>query len=349
MLSRLRLLLRSSGTIQVVGLSILAAVMGAIVWSAATATVYESTASYVVRASVADESDLVRATATLSTSDEIAATFASIGGSDNLRDQTQEAAGLSAAAMSDITVISEVIPNTNVLRVGARGTDPGATFAAASAAGARLSEFISLTEPVFELVPLDTAQPAEATAGRGGVVFFAGAALLGAVVGFALDALLARKEPTPALRSVLDNNVPVFNRRYLSLRLTEERSRAALSARPFSVGVAQLIAPEDLRISAEQSRPPSDDDLEFLVETIQPTLRSQDILGHDGDGRLVVIFPNRHLDDARATVEGWRRDGAEAFVEEGFRRRMVVTVAACEYDAGMFVGDSGAQSVVTEL
>lgn len=336
----------------VIGNGVTVAVGLVAIWVNQQPDIYVSSGSYVARAHVTDPSDLVRATATLAASDEIVSTYAGIATSELIETQARDAPGLNGEDPFNTEATSSVVPGTNVLLVGARSRDPQSALDMAVAVGDLTEAYVRDLNGVFFLVALDP-PTAPSKLATGSAPTFAGAAILGLLVGLGVARALDRSFPVPRsrarLRNVVDYQSSAHNRRYLELRLSEEVSRSRDLEEPFSLGVLQLTRHQHGHDEEHQQALFTDADLRTVAECMRSSLRDHDILAHLGRGRFVAILPNLDLDEANSLVQKWRKAATEALLRENVDRDVRVGVGACEYDSSLFVGDPEAEFIASQL
>lgn len=322
-------------------------------WAQQRAPVYTSEGSYVVRADVADASDLVRATVALTDTDDIVATYARIARSSLIADQAREGLGLTEAQVRAVEVTSSVVPDANLVVIGARSDDPRLARAVATSAGALTEAYVRAGNDAYLLVGLDapTLPEEPISRGTGRMAALGGAA--GLAVGLGLAVAAERGMPSAPPRSrpreVVDERSHAYTRRYLALRLHEEISRSGAPDHLFSVGVLQVLRRRPHGAEAEDPATLTDAQLSAVTASIAGTLREQDVLGHLGQSRFAAILPNVDLDGARTLVQQWRRSIAPTLLRDRMGRDFMVSVAACQFERSGFVGDPEAELIVSSL
>ena len=322
-------------------------------WAWQRAPLYTSEGSYVVRADVADASDLVRATVALTDTDDIVSTYARIARSSLIAGQARERLGLTEAEANAVEVTSSVVPDANLVLIGARSGDPRLARAMATSAGELTEAYVRAGNDAYLLVGLDapTRPGAPSSRGVGGMIALGGAAGLAVGLGLAVAAErgLPSAPPRGRLREAVDERSHAYNRRYLGMRLHEEISRSGAPGHRFSVGVLQVLRRRPHGAEAEDLAALTDAQLRSVNTCIRETLREQDILGHLGQGRFAAILPNVEINGARALVQEWRRSIAPALLRDRMGRDFMVSVAACQFERSGFVGDPEAELIVSTL
>ncbi len=321
----------------VVALTAIVAAVVAFAWASRGQALYASEGTYVVGALAANESELVRATATLTASDEITATFAEIAGSELVADQARNDLSAAGGPATDdsLEITSAVVPDTNILKIGARADDPQVAQAMAAAVGEATQEFVREIDDLFVLTALDAPALPDASAGRPVGWIVLGAAMLGLVasttVAVAVESQHTLSSPRVRLRNIVDERSTAFNRRYMVLRFDEEISRCQTADAKFSLIVMQ-IEMRHRRLSDEPLPATfSDEELRLIVGGLRQTLIEPEMLGYVGESRFVAILPNVELEQARSVVEAWKTVTATAFQRHSLVHDVEFTVRACEY------------------
>jgi GGDEF domain-containing protein len=314
---------------------------------------YVAEGSYVVRVSVADDSDRVRAAATLSSTDKIMSTYAGIARSSLVAARARENLELSEREADTVEVTSSVVPGSNIVLIGARSQDPGLALDMATVAGDLTASYVRGQDYEFLLTPLDEPTLPQEPKGSGGAELITKWGLIGLGLGVGLAVAtehgLPAGPPRRRLRRIIDERSSAYSRRYFQMRLHEELSRSRGAGRPFSVGVLQVLRRRPQGVEVEEPARLSDAELAGITAGIRQTLRQQDILGHLGRGRFAAILPDVDLDDARDLVTQWRRSTSPRLLPDPLGRDLTVSVSACEFRSTSFVGDPEAELVVSAL
>jgi GGDEF domain-containing protein len=322
-------------------------------WAAQRPPQYVAEGSYVVRVSVDEADELVRATGALAETDEIASTYVSVARSSRIAELARARLGLSRAELEDVEVTSSVVPDANVVLIGARSSDPRLSLDMATAAGELTEQYVGGDGTAFLLEELDPARLPGAPVDRPVSMFLAGAALVGLALGLGLAAVAERLRPSgalpPRLRRVFDDQSATYTKQYFEMRLAQEVARSRRAHHTFSVGVLQVLRRRPDGVEAEDPARLTEAEMAAVSTGISRTLRDHDILGHLGRGRFAAILPDMGLADARDLVLGWRRLPAGALSRDRRGRDFTVTVSACEYEPSGFVGDPDAERIVSDL
>ena len=116
---------------------------------------FESTGTWVVRPREGESGEVVRATDALNRGVEINSTYARIARSDVIKGRAKEDLISNGVPTSGLSVVARVVPGTNIIEIGAKGHDPVAVTAYASAVGDQTAEYLDETGEVFQLQLLD--------------------------------------------------------------------------------------------------------------------------------------------------------------------------------------------------
>lgn len=288
-------------------------------------SIYESSTTLVVRPRTSISEDAVRAIDTLSRRVEITTTYASIARSRLIKDRAINRLGLSAEERSDLKVTSKVVTGSNLLEIGVQGTDPDTVAVFAAAVGIETEEYIAGLDEAFKLTVLDDARtpknPIDANKRTTVVLGAAMGLLLG--VGLALlveqlgwptfDVTRFSRTPWPADRfNIIDRETNVHNEAYLLMRTGQELARSRRSG-PVCVGVIKVQARD---VDTDVAEDPSRRDLRAIVETIQPTIRDEDLLAYVGSGSFVVMLPEVDSEYAGQLLTNWAEDVARFSANE---------------------------------
>lgn len=323
-------------------------------WAERQPHYYEAESSYIVRAAVDDVSNVVRATVTLTASDQIMETYVGIAASDALAARAQAALGILDGDRPSIEVTSRTLPGTNVILIGARSPDPELALAMALRVGRITEEYIADLNDVFVLAALDLASPPIAPSGPssavasaiGGAIALAAAVVVLSIVEYRRPRAWHHRQ----LKNIFDPETATYSSRYLGRRLREEVARSQYTGQPFSVGLLEPVRRERANSEGEEELAAITlAETDALAASIKATLRPQDMLGHLGQGRFAAILPGVGLDQAQQVVARWRRATTLLLLDGHLDRDVVVKAAACQYDPPLFVGDAEAEQLVNSL
>jgi diguanylate cyclase (GGDEF)-like protein len=272
--------------------------------------VYQSSATFIIRpqaAAAADSSEFVRAVDTLSNRLSINTTFAEVASSTAIKNQAMEALGLSASERRNLSVSSQVIAGTNVLRITVQGLDPVVARDMAQAVSIETVEYVRNLYEVFELEPLDAAEQSNTPISPNKTLNIAVGAFLGLLLGVSLVFLLEYlKEPIEEDISfnIIDPETGVYNKSYLMLRLRQEMSRTWRNHYSLSVALIE-ISNRSLASGSSQQVPPAKASLQ-ITSVLGSNTRDEDILAHLGDSIFALVLPDMPGKAAKDLLEDTR-------------------------------------------
>ena len=288
--------------------------------------VYQSSATFIIRphaAATADSAEFVRAVDTLSNRLSINTTFAEVASSTIIKNQAIEALGLSVSERRNLSVSSQVIAGTNVLRITVQGLDPVIVRDMTQAVSVETVNYVRNLYEVFELEPLDSAEQSNNPISPNKTLNIAVGAFLGLLLGVSLVFLLEYlKEPIEEDISfnIIDPETGVYNKAYLMLRLRQEMSRTWRNHYSLSVALIE-INNRSLASGSSQQVPPAKASLQ-ITSVLGSNTRDEDILAHLGDSIFVLVLPDMPGEAAKDLLEDTRvkiglRSSDEAATESG--------------------------------
>lgn len=183
-------------------LTMLAAVTAAVVATSRMPAQYQSLSRYVVgpNADLVQDTDLLRSLDTLERG-TIIATYAEIFGSESVTSAAHQEIQLAKQAAEDYLITSYGLPETNILVISVRGTDPNMVMKLNQAVANQGLAYIETLNQVYSLNLLDAPQQPDAPVGPD-QLRNVGIAL---VLGIGLGGMLAllRTSIVPATRPVM--------------------------------------------------------------------------------------------------------------------------------------------------
>jgi capsular polysaccharide biosynthesis protein/GGDEF domain-containing protein len=312
-------------------------------------TAYEATGSALIRPrSPATDSEAIDASDLLVQSVKIAETYAAVAHSDMIRDRAE--ADLDPwIDPSGVAIDAEVMTDTNVLSISARGTDPEAVHAMSEAVLQETIAYATSLNDAFQLSLLDEPAPPQPVGPNKaltiaiGVVF---GVLLAVVLALFAEYLKGGLDPDGPL---VDPRTGLHNEWYLRTRLLEEMRRADRTGRAFVVAAFRVTMRH--AGDGEPLRAPRDDDLHRIGELLQLTIPEDVVLAHLGSGEFGAILPDIDRPAADRIVARWE-EGILA-VLHALRDRAgalpYVTRSLCRYHDQRFVGDREARLAALSL
>jgi succinoglycan biosynthesis transport protein ExoP len=151
--------------------------------------VYQTSATYIVRpvVTVEDERNLLSGLEVVSRRAEIGSTYAEVASSRLIKTRAAEKLGLSSAQRRALSVDSQLVAGTNVLKIAVSGTDPVLLRDFADAVGMETMAYVEELYETYQLTPLDTATVPGSPVKPDKALNLA----LGAILGLVLGAFLA--------------------------------------------------------------------------------------------------------------------------------------------------------------
>jgi len=346
---------------KIVGAVALATIAVAAFLVSRQASVYEASGTYVVRPVSLEVTESLRATDALNRGVEINSTFARIARSDVVKRRAREAVESAGLSTSGVSATSSVVPDTNILELGARGRDPEAVAAYATAVGEETAAYLREIGEVFSLEQLDTPEvPSSAVASNKSLTMALSVVLglaAGAALAFAVEYLSERT--TPAGLNITDSRTGTYSEEYFRLRLRQEMSRCGVppgmpsrrdlpesqggSESPtFSLALLHLQAADS---GHNGSGSVLAYDLRLAAQTLLPRLRDQDVLAYIGNDTFAVIFPDLPCTPARELLTGWNHHISETTRKSHAKTTIRASLRVCECDAGGLLGDEDSMRV----
>lgn len=283
----LRMLQRSWWIVMV---SVLAAMVIALITSYMTMPIYQTTARFIVSPNstlITGGNNVLNSLATLDKR-SIITTYAEILNSSRIYQETTDLLKLSAADLANYTHTTVVLPDTNILELSVEGPNPSTVAALANSIGQRAVEYTQGFYQVYDLNLLDPATPPVVPIRPQPVRDTGIAIVLGLAVGVAL-ALVRELLRTPLesflQQSTLDGVSLAFSRRTFERRL--EESTAAVGA-TLSLCLVELQGLSNYIEMLPQ--PILQDVLRNVTQTLKNQLRGNDIVGRWDDDRFAVLL-----------------------------------------------------------
>jgi diguanylate cyclase (GGDEF)-like protein len=266
--------------------------------------VYETTATFVVSPNTRfdDAKSFLTGLDTLSRRSEIASTYAEIATSRSIKMAAATALGLSPEQKKSLTVDSQLLAGTNILRITVQGNDPSLVRDFANAVGAETVVYARELYELHDLKALDSATRPTSPI-RPNKPLYLG---LGGTLGLALAAGLAffaEYLQTPLQQashlSLLDDETGAYNERYLVQRLDQEMSRAKRNKYHLSLALLRVHCPDGVGKS-----PLARSEVLRKVSTLlRRQLRKEDILARYDELDFAFVLPDVPGADAKASVE----------------------------------------------
>lgn len=289
--------------------------------------IYESSATFIIRphaASTAGSEEFVKAVDTLSNRVAINTTFAEVANSNIIKDRAIEALDLPAGERSGLSVSSQVVAGTNVLRITVSGSNPVTVRDLTEAVSIETVNYVRNLYEVFELEPLDLAEQATKPVSPNKTLNIAVGVFLGLLLGVSLIFLLEYlNEPIEEDLSfnIIDPETGVYNKAYLMLRLRQEMSRTWRNHYSLSVALIE-VNNRNLASGSSQQIPPAKASLQ-ITAALGSNMRDEDILAYLGSSMFALLLPDMPGKAAKDLLEDMRvkiglHSPDEAITEKGF-------------------------------
>jgi diguanylate cyclase (GGDEF)-like protein len=267
---------------------------------------YLSTATFVVSPSSAfqDTKSFISGLDILSRRSEIATTYSEVALSRTVRKAALDALGLPLEQRRSVSVSSQLLAGTNILKITVEAQDPTLAKSVADVTGAETITYAkSLYEP-FVLRPLDEAtlpnSPSKPNKRMNIILGGVFGLVLGAGLAFLAEYLRTPPETTVEM-SIIDANTSVYNKDYFLQRLGIEMARARRQRYPLSVALWNV----DHLGTLQGMRPPEARN-ELLRKTaviLKQYLREEDLVAYFGDASFALLLPDMSGEAAKAMVD----------------------------------------------
>lgn len=273
------------------------------IWTNLQQTIYETTATYIIRPreGVITDDKFVAALDMVSRRVEINTTFAEVAGSKLIKDMAVATLELAADQRKQLSVSGSVVGGTNILSITAQSTDPVVARDFANAVGVETVKYVSGLYDVFELQPLDAARiPSRPISPNLPLNMMMGA-FFGLALGIGL-AFLVEYIKTPFVEAdtfnIIDRDTGAYNKSYLTLRLGQEMNRAKRNKYPLSLGLIRV----EFQGEAFSNRDRVAAMRMFKILT-ERSIREEDILACFNGDTFAILFPHMPALKARDFVE----------------------------------------------
>ncbi len=287
--------------------ALLISVTSALVFTYSQTPIYRSSATFIVSpsGSIGGLSDIFRGIDQLSKRDGIMLTYTEIATSRTILDTVYKKMGLTPEQLKFLSVDSELIPSTNIIKITVESNDPALTKDCANLVGEETIEYVHKLYEIYDMKLLDPAylptSPSKPKKAQNLMLAVILGSVLGGGLAFLADYL---RSPTTSIGSVniIDNDTGVYNRHYFLQRLREELRRSARRRYPLSLG---LMAIERLDV-IEGIRLPQlrNEVLRQVAFYIKQYLREEDIMARFEGEKFAFILPDT---DGRSAQEILRR------------------------------------------
>lgn len=267
---------------------------------------YQAAATFVVAptGSFEDVRSFASGLDILSRRSEIATTYAEVATSRLIKREAADELSLSQDQRKSLSVDSQLLAGTNVLKITVEGSDPVLVRDFANTVGAKTMAYVQELYETYDLSPLDQATlPASPVKPNKKLNLVLGAVLglaLGGGLAFLSEYLQAPLENMTNL-SILDSETGVYNDRYFRQRLGEEMSRARRNKYPLSLALMNVDHLEVMRTSfSPQVR---NEALRKVAVFLKQYLREEDVLARLDGTVFAFLLPDVPGEKAQAIME----------------------------------------------
>ena len=277
-----------------------------IVFTFTQAPTYEAVATFVVAPSSAfgDVRSFAEGLDRLSRRTEISTTYAQVAASRLIRREAAEELDLSQDQRQSLSVASQLVAGTNVIKITVEGSDPVLVRDFANVVGAETVAYVQELYDGYYMNPLDQASLPASPSTPNKKLNLA----LGAILGMALGGGLAffseyLQTPLEGMMNfaILDDETGVCNKRYFRQRLGEEISRARRNKYPLSLALMNVDHLEVMRTTpSSQVRSEA---LRKVAGFLKQYLREEDVLARFDGTVFAFLLPDIPGEKAKAVME----------------------------------------------
>lgn len=268
--------------------------------------IYESTSTYVVKATSEFGDDVLSALGVLSRQTQIAETYAQAGQSRMLQQKASDALSLNADQRADVELDSRLVAGTNLLRLACQATDPQLAQDYCGAVGDALVDYAAGLYPSFELAVLDTAglptNPVSPSVplnlGFGVAVGLA----LGVGTGLLAEILSSSKGSRPRFE-LLDRESSAYSSSFFLMRLRQEISRVRRTGSRLAVALVDVNHSGVLDGMDPRARA---DTLRRVASMLEGHVRNEDVSARLEDDIFALLMPDTTEAEAIGMVEALR-------------------------------------------
>ncbi len=312
--------------------------------------VYNATSTALIRPRLpGTDSDAIDASDLLVRGVKVAETYATVARSEMIRDRAD--ANLDPRIdPSGVTVDSEVVTDTNILSISARGTDPEAVRAVSEAVLDATIAYARSLNDAYLLSQLDEPTLPKIPVGPNKGLTIAIGAVFGMLLALVLALFAEYLRGGPEGDGPLtDPKTGLHNEEYLRKRLSEEVSRADRTGRAFVLAAFRVTMRHT--VDGEPWRAPGDRDLRRIGELLQLTVPEEVVLAHLGNGEFGAILLDIDGPVADRMLAHWEGGLVAALYAIGEVAGAIphLTKGHCLYRDQRFVGDREAQLTAQSL
>ncbi|HEX6292687.1 MAG TPA: diguanylate cyclase [Herpetosiphonaceae bacterium] len=268
------------------------------------APLYESSATFVVKLSPAfrNDKDLAAAVDILSRRTEIGTTFTQVADSRLIKQLAASELGLTSAQRGDVSITSQLIPGTNVLKISTQAHDRVLARNMTNAVGVKTVAYVQDLYETYKLEPLDRANSPSTPISPNKPLNLALGGIMGLVLGAGF-ALLSAYLQAPGQQivafNILDQETEVYNRRYFELRLRQEIARSRRNSAPLTLALINIDRQQALAGLPAQLRHEA---LRRVALLLAAALREEDVLARFDDTTFAVLLLDTPAERAIETM-----------------------------------------------
>lgn len=325
--------------------AVLVSLSAALIYTYSQTPLYRTSATFIVSpsASVGQFSEIMRSLDTLSGRQGIKATYVEIPKSARIRESVFQEMKLTREQRAHLTVQSELIPSTNIIKITVESNDPLIAKACADLIGQKTKEYIKELYETYDLYPLDTAyvpsSPFKPQKTQN--LFLATLLGFGIGVGGALALPYARSSSqTLPASSIIDAETGAYTFRYFVQRLEEEISRARRNRNPLSLALMRV---ENLdMIWSKQAGYLKTEALRQVHLFIKQYLRQEDIISRFQEETYVLLFPDMSGHETTSVMEKLRTRiewSCFELANGGLKLNLSVTVGIADWEENLAPDD----------
>jgi diguanylate cyclase (GGDEF)-like protein len=266
---------------------------------------YQGRATFVIKlnATFGNDRDLASAVDILSRRTEIATTYTIVANSALVKKLAVEELGLNDEQKSGLTVLSQLVPGTNVMEIIVQS--PNAVLARdfTNILGLKTVAQVRDLYETYKLEPLDLATLPSAPIKPNKPLNLVLGTVMGLILGAGFAFLSAYLQAPPESLtnvSILDEQTSAYNKRYFTLRLRQELSRAKRNNYPLAVALINVDRHAALAESTPQVRREA---LRLVAMRFGPHLRDEDVVAFFDNTIFGFLLPDIAGEEAKTMVE----------------------------------------------
>ncbi len=308
--------------------------------------IYESSGTWLLRPALrGDVGNSIDASDVLSRTGNVAASYATIARSDLMVDRAFAALGRSADAHTDVS--AEVLTDTNILSISARGPDAQLDHDLVAAVGDQITAYVTQSDDVYTLESIDEPKLSRDPVAPNKRFTLAVGVVLGLMLGAAL-ALFAEY-----LKSAADaegrDPTGLELKSLWRMRLRQHMTQTDRTGQPFAVGLLRVTRRDGVSDGGSLDGAPTPEDVRRVEELLRLAVADEVVTAYLGGGDFATILPEARADGQEMLIR-WR-DGISLLLQRDGSGSMppTLSIGVCEYLDGRFVGDAVTTRAVSAL